>query len=169
MHDPLLPPLPPATRPTPPQRHSRIAAPGQPRRAKHPAMSARILAVGLSTTAMLGLTAGYALAGKDTNEQLIDGSTFDPAQSSAANTPASPAAQDAESVQNAPQPGAQAQNPAQNPPARAQDSQPQTAAPSVTIPPAVSPDVVVIPVEPAKPAQPGGSGGGNSQPSSGSN
>ena len=33
-------------------------------RKKHPAVSARILAVGLSTTALIGLTTGYTLAQK---------------------------------------------------------------------------------------------------------
>lgn len=42
-------------------------------RAKHPAMSARILATGLAATGMLGLTAGYALGEKpDDSAPVLD-------------------------------------------------------------------------------------------------
>ena len=79
LHDPLLhgpridgpavsrtdgvPPAPPV--PPPPAPQSR-------RKAKHPALSARILATGLATTGTLGLTAGYALSapGKSTDTTL---------------------------------------------------------------------------------------------------
>ena len=59
MNDPLLnnntgmPPAPPVA------RTARTSS-----RKKHPAISARILAVGLSTTALIGLTTGYTLAQK---------------------------------------------------------------------------------------------------------
>ena len=60
INDPLLnttaidvPPAPPV---------ARTARTGS--RKKHPAISARILAVGLSTTALIGLTTGYTLAQK---------------------------------------------------------------------------------------------------------
>ena len=62
MNDPLLnnntgmPPVPPAP---PVARTARTSG-----RKKHPAISARILAVGLSTTALIGLTTGYTLAQK---------------------------------------------------------------------------------------------------------
>lgn len=62
MNDPLLnnntgmPPVPPAP---PVARTARTSG-----RKKHPAVSARILAVGLSTTALIGLTTGYTLAQK---------------------------------------------------------------------------------------------------------
>ena len=59
INDPLLnnntgmPPVPPVA------RTARTSG-----RKKHPAISARILAVGLSTTALIGLTTGYTLAQK---------------------------------------------------------------------------------------------------------
>jgi hypothetical protein len=63
INDPLLnnnntgmPPVPPAP---PVARTARTSG-----RKKHPAVSARILAVGLSTTALIGLTTGYTLAQK---------------------------------------------------------------------------------------------------------
>jgi hypothetical protein len=62
MNDPLLnnntgmPSVPPAP---PVARTARTSG-----RKKHPAISARILAVGLSTTALIGLTTGYTLAQK---------------------------------------------------------------------------------------------------------
>ena len=50
----------PPVHPAPPvARNARTGA-----RNKHPAVSARILAVGLSTTALIGLTTGYTLAQK---------------------------------------------------------------------------------------------------------
>ena len=42
-----------------------------PMRKKHPALSARILAVGLSTTAFLGMTSGYTLAQRQPVSQPI--------------------------------------------------------------------------------------------------
>jgi hypothetical protein len=42
-----------------------------PMRKKHPALSARILAVGLSTTAFIGMTSGYTLAQKQPATQPI--------------------------------------------------------------------------------------------------
>jgi hypothetical protein len=59
MNDPLLNPhieTPPAA---PAARTARTST-----RKKHPAISARILAVGLSTTALIGLTTGYTLSQK---------------------------------------------------------------------------------------------------------
>jgi hypothetical protein len=62
INDPLLnnntviPPAPPAP---PVARTSRTSG-----RKKHPAVSARILAVGLSATALIGLTTGYTLSQK---------------------------------------------------------------------------------------------------------
>ena len=62
INDPLLsnnigtPPAPPVP---PVARTARTSG-----RKKHPAVSARILAVGLSTTALIGLTTGYTLAQK---------------------------------------------------------------------------------------------------------
>ena len=50
---PSVPPVPPVA------RTARTSG-----RKKHPAVSARILAVGLSTTALIGLTTGYTLAQK---------------------------------------------------------------------------------------------------------
>lgn len=58
INDPLLPP------PPPPAPSSKATTAGA-RRAKHPAMSARILATGLAATGTLGLTAGYAVGARN--------------------------------------------------------------------------------------------------------
>lgn len=61
-NDPLLSST---TPPPPPPGASRSAASHTSRRRPKPATSAKILATGLSTTAMLGMTAGYAFAGQN--------------------------------------------------------------------------------------------------------
>lgn len=95
IHDPLLPPPPPA----PPDGHGRHdsfhhTAPARtaPARAKHPAMSARILATGLAATGTLGLTAGYAAGARaDAQPSLLDNmSLTDGSQSVAPLAPAMP-------------------------------------------------------------------------------
>ena len=60
INDPLLNTTTTDVPPAPPV--ARTARTGS--RKKHPAISARILAVGLSTTALIGLTTGYTLAQK---------------------------------------------------------------------------------------------------------
>lgn len=54
-----------------------------PMRKKHPALSARILAVGLSTTAFLGMTSGYTLAQREPASQPI---SQEPSIANTANT-----------------------------------------------------------------------------------
>ena len=61
-----------------------------PMRKKHPALSARILAVGLSTTAFIGMTSGYTLAQKQPATQPI---VQDPTNSVSAAAPANAAPQ----------------------------------------------------------------------------
>jgi hypothetical protein len=61
-----------------------------PMRKKHPALSARILAVGLSTTAFIGMTSGYTLAQKQPATQPI---VQDPTNPVSAAAPANAAPQ----------------------------------------------------------------------------
>ena len=115
----------------------------RPRRAAHPARSARILSTGLAATATFGLISGYAYAahstaGTETNNGLS------PADSSTPATDVAPTEVGAQSLPQAP-------------------SAPQEPA---TVQP--SPVVIEVPAPaPAAPASGGGSGSG--QPSSGSN
>jgi hypothetical protein len=69
-----------------------------PMRKKHPALSARILAVGLSTTAFIGMTSGYTLAQKQPATQPI---VQDPTTPVSAATPANAAPQATTAVQDA--------------------------------------------------------------------
>lgn len=139
-HDPLLPPPPPPARKPEPTRRTRRPS---------PAASARILATGLATTAMLGLTTGYAFAKK---AQQVD-NTPNVNQTHGGTTPDNtvPAPNTANPIDPttstvAPTPDADSQQ-------------------SVV----TSPPVVVIPVPESKPAQPGNNwNGGNNQPSNGS-
>lgn len=130
-------------------------------RSKNPAASAKILATGLSATAMLGMTTGYALAARETtpaptvDEQqgVASASTIaaglTPTGGPAALTPLAPL------VPATPAASPQATSPAPT-------TSPTTAA--------SQPQVVEIPVETVAPAVPGNGGGGwNNQPSSGSN
>ena len=144
-------------------------------RSKNPAASAKILATGLSATAMLGMTAGYALAAREStptpsvNEQqgnvsqttATDGVA--PAGGSPALTPLAPLVPPTAAV--SPQAAPQVTSPA-----------PAVTAPQATVTPPVAaqvapqPQVIEIPVETVAPAGPGNGGGGwNNQPSSGSN
>ena len=158
LHDPLLdgssvpPPPPPARRRA---------------RTPKPATSAKILATGLSTTAMLGMTAGYALAGR--NDTPAPSPTLPPTVpvppqgSGNVSVPQTlPGASSATTSSNPASPDATTP-PAASPVVTAPVvGTPGTAAPVVTAPPT---DVVEIPV----PATPGNaSGGWNSQQSSGS-
>ena len=102
MNDPLLPidPLlnktattmypPPAPQPTIAPTVQKKAS--VPMRKKHPALSARILAVGLSTTALIGMTSGYTMAQKQPATQPV---VQDPAAPVSAATPANQAPQPA--------------------------------------------------------------------------
>ena len=58
---------------------------------KHPALSARILAVGLSTTAFIGMTTGYTMAQKQPATQPLAPDATAPASSVAPSTNTSPA------------------------------------------------------------------------------
>lgn len=91
INDPLLPPPPPPApqgNRTPRVTVTRTA----PARAKHPAMSARILATGLAATGTLGLTAGYAIGARAESQPgtLENISLVDSSQSIAPLSPATP-------------------------------------------------------------------------------
>lgn len=147
LNDPLLPT---GSVPPPPR------APKRARRPK-PATSAKILATGLSTTAMLGMTTGYALAGRTVSPEpdttLPSGTT---GAVTGAILPAAPTAP------TAPTP---ATTPAEAP------SMPTATAPVVTAPVITAPVVTAAPevVDVPVPASPGNGGGGwNTQQSGGS-
>lgn len=136
-------------------------------RSKNPAASAKILATGLSATAMLGMTTGYALAARETTpapttdqqQGIASPSTVTgglaPTGGSPALTPLAPLVPATAAV--SPQAVPQATSPAPAP----TNSQATVAS---------QPQVVEIPVETVAPAVPGSGGGGwNNQPSSGSN
>lgn len=136
MNDPLLPPPAPTERRIPPTPTQRARRPG-------PAMSAKILATGLATTATLGLTAGYAFA-RDAQESLL---TQTP------QTNSDPAANNTQPV-----PNVSAQSDANS------NNASNSASPVVTTPP-----VIEITVPTVAPAQPGNNwNGASNQPSSGS-
>lgn len=130
-------------------------------RSKNPAASAKILATGLSATAMLGMTAGYALAAREvapspTMTPNMDAGTTatEPVQTNGNPTALAPLAPLV--------PGTSAASP---------QSSPQSTVGSQSRAPVVAqPQIVEIPVETIAPATPGNGGGGwNNQPSSGSN
>jgi hypothetical protein len=62
INDPLL--QDPATQTQTQTTEKESVAKSTQKRRKHPAVSARILALGLSTTALIGMSAGYAAAEK---------------------------------------------------------------------------------------------------------
>lgn len=171
MIDPLLPPPPPPPSARTPrateQRDQRIPAHLRAPRAKHPALSARILAIGLSTTAMLGLTAGYALAGRSADEQPVNDPGLNSSLVPAAANPST--AKTPQAQPNAPANAQRSGTNPQNPSAQSQQPTAQPNNPVQQAPATSAPSVVEIPVTPAQPAQPGWSGGGTPQPSSGSN
>lgn len=91
LNDPLLPPPPPPS----PRANRESRSEGvrtAPTRAKHPAMSARILATGLAATGTLGLTAGYAVGARaEAQPKVLDNvSVADGAQSVSPLPPAAP-------------------------------------------------------------------------------
>ena len=137
MNDPLLPPPAPTERRILPTPTKRTRRPG-------PAMSAKILATGLATTATLGLTAGYAFARNAQESQLTQ-------------TPQTNSDPVANNAQPAPNVSAQSNS-------NSNKVSPNSASPVVTTAP-----VVEITVPTLAPAQPGNTwNGGNNQPSSGS-
>lgn len=144
LNDPLLPGRPESATPRPARRTRRPS----------PAMSAKILATGLATTAMLGLTTGYAMAKRV--EQPTTTLIPEPgaADTSNAATTANPTTG---------MPGS-AQSPSAAPSRDSSGATSQTQPGAVTAPP-----VVEIPVPQAAPAQPGNNwDNGAAQPSSGS-
>lgn len=152
IHDPLLPPPPPSPRSgrTEPARRSRRPS---------PAASARILATGLATTAMLGLTTGYAFARKAQQPENTPNVSGTPSLTNPDGSATNPDGSTTTPDGSATTPTVQTQNTvAPSPRTEAQQ-------PVVTSPP-----VVEIPVPTVAPAQPGNNwNGGNNQPSSGSN
>ncbi len=137
MNDPLLPPPAPTERRAPSTPTKRARRPG-------PAMSAKILATGLATTATLGLTAGYAFARNAQESQLTQ----------SPQTNSDPAANNTQPVPNV---SAQSN-------ANSNNVAPNSVSPVVTTAP-----VVEITVPTLAPAQPGNNwNGSNNQPSSGS-
>lgn len=117
-------------------------------RRRHPAVSSRILAVGISTSAMFAMTAAYASAERTNSPQPVNDQSATrvlPTQQGTSNRGAGTAARQATPQQATPQQGA-----------------PQQAAPHQA-----SPNVVQVPVDPVAPALPGNNGG-NPQQSSGS-
>lgn len=132
-------------------------------RSKNPAASAKILATGLSATAMLGMTAGYALAARETTPVPT---ADEPQGIASASTVAGGLARTGGSPALAPLaplvPGTSATSP--------QSSPQSTVGPQSQAPVVAQLQIVEIPVETIAPATPGNGGGGwNNQPSSGSN
>lgn len=146
LNDPLI-PTPPATAeafPGAPMDEGQVRAraarvPQRAPRAKHPALSARILATGLAATGMFGMTAGYALGQRaDDAAPVIDTGPSGTTPGDVATAPGAPSPQ-------ATLPAA--------PPAEA----PQQASPA--------PRVVQVPVDVPTAASPGsGAGSGNWAP-----
>ena len=91
INDPLLPPPPPPA-PRSNRKPSVANTRTAPARAKHPAMSARILATGLAATGTLGLTAGYAVGARAQSQPttLDNVALADSSQSVAPLSPAAP-------------------------------------------------------------------------------
>lgn len=142
LHDPLLPPPPP-----PPTSTSTKKTVNTKRTTKKPATSAKILVTGLSATAVFGMAAGYALAGK-TQAQNVSNDF---------------------ATTNSVAPSVEQQVPA-TVPVVDQAITPNTVAPVITAAPqATHPPVVEVPVPQAAPATPGNSNNGwQQQQSSGS-
>ena len=130
-------------------------APRTGRKRRGAATSARILAVGISTSTMFALTAGYGAAAKKNLPDGPVGGTPVPQQTPQDQQPAGQQVVESQTPQ---QPA--------TPSSRAKKKSGQQAAPQAQQP--SSPKVVQIPVDTVAPAQPGNQGG-NNQPSSGSN
>jgi hypothetical protein len=141
MNDPLLPPPPPPS----------VKATGKPssvkRTTKKPATAAKILVTGLSATAVFGMAAGYALAGKTQAQKVTNDLTG------------------ANGINPATEQQVQSTNPSVDPAIT-----PNTVAPVITdAPQATNPPVIEVPVPQVAPATPGTSNSGwQQQQSSGS-
>lgn len=135
-------------------------------RSKNPAASAKILATGLSATAMLGMSAGYAVAARESNPTIPPAAAL--TQGTQATAPgAAPTNGNATALAPlAPLvPGTAV---VANPQVPQSTAVTQAQAPQAPV--ATQPQIVEIPVETIAPAAPGNGGGGwNNQPSSGSN
>lgn len=137
VNDPLLPPTSPSERRIPPVSTKRTRRPG-------PAVSAKILATGLATTATLGLTAGYAFARNAQESQLTQ----------TPQTNSDPAANTTQTV-----PSVSAQS----------STSPNNVSPNPSSPEVTTAPVVEITIPTLAPAQPGDNwNNSNNQPSSGS-
>ena len=137
MNDPLLPPPSPSERRIPPVATKRTRRPG-------PAVSAKILATGLATTATLGLTAGYAFARNAQESQLTQ-------------TPQTNSDPVANTTQTVPSVSAQS------------STSPNNVSPNPSSPEVTTAPVVEITIPTLAPAQPGDNWNSSSnQPSSGS-
>lgn len=132
-------------------------------RGKNPAASAKILATGLSATAMLGMTTGYAVAARET----APSAPMTPAQTQGAQTTATDAASTTGNAAAVAPLAPLAPGTTANIPQGALQS---TVASQSQAPVVAQPQIVEIPVEAVAPATPGnGDGGWNTQPSKGSN
>jgi hypothetical protein len=137
MNDPLLPPTSPSERRIPPVSTKRTRRPG-------PAVSAKILATGLATTATLGLTAGYAFARNAQESQLTQ-------------TPQTNSDPVGNTTQTVPSVSAQS------------STSPNNVSPNPSSPEVTTAPVVEITIPTLAPAQPGDNwNNSNNQPSSGS-
>lgn len=137
MNDPLLPPPSRSERRIPPVATKRTRRPG-------PAVSAKILATGLATTATLGLTAGYAFARNAQESQLTQ-------------TPQTNSDPVANTTQTVPSVSAQS------------STSPNNVSPNPSSPEVTTAPVVEITIPTLAPAQPGDNwNSSNNQPSSGS-
>ncbi len=137
MNDPLLPPTSPSERRIPPVSTKRTRRPG-------PAVSAKILATGLATTATLGLTAGYAFARNAQESQLTQ-------------TPQTNSDPVGNTTQTVPSVSAQS------------STSPNIVSPNPSSPEVTTAPVVEITIPTLAPAQPGDNwNNSNNQPSSGS-
>ncbi|MEY3655786.1 MAG: hypothetical protein RL114_144 [Actinomycetota bacterium] len=141
MNDPLLPP------PPPPSAKATSKSSSVKRTTKKPATAAKILVTGLSATAVFGMAAGYALAGKSQAQKITNDLTG------------------ANGINPATEQQVQSTNPSVD-----SAIAPNTAAPVVTAAPqATNPPVVEVPVPQVAPATPGTSNSGwQQQQSSGS-
>jgi hypothetical protein len=141
MNDPLLPP------PPPPSAKATSKPTSVKRTTKKPATAAKILVTGLSATAVFGMAAGYALAGKSQAQKITNDLTG------------------ANGINPATEQQVQSTNPSVDPAIT-----PNTVAPVITAAPQVTnPPVIEVPVPQVAPATPGTSNSGwQQQQSSGS-
>lgn len=119
------------------------------RREKHPAISSRILATGISVTAVIGMSTSYTKAQKaEELQKLIDAQNAAITGAATSNTPGVGA-------QSAPTDLAPAITPNSTPTTPSPTAAPSAssaATPDTTV--TTTPNVVQVPVQPAQPAQP---------------